>query len=101
MRDIDLAYGDAAEDFGGGGGREREFSMGAMDRSSAVDGSGGGDLGDFEVVDSGGCTDQIDDRVDRADFVKMNGLDGYAVKLGFGLGHAMKHSEGGITNRWS
>ena len=50
------------------------------------------------MVDSGSGTDQIDDGVNRADLVKMNGLDGNAVELGLGLGHAMKHGEGGVTD---
>jgi hypothetical protein len=50
------------------------------------------------VVDSGCGTDKIYDRVDRADFVKMDGIDGYAVELGLGFSYALKHGEGGVAD---
>jgi hypothetical protein len=49
-------------------------------------------------MDSGGGTDKIYDRVDRTDFVKMDGLNRDAVEFGLGFGHALKHGEGGVTH---
>jgi hypothetical protein len=49
-------------------------------------------------MDSGGGTDKIHDRVDRADLVKMDGLNRDAVEFGLGFSHALKHGEGGVTH---
>ena len=96
--DIKLADRDTAENFGSGGGGEGKFSMCALNGSSAVDGRRGGDFADLEVVDSGGGTDKIHDRVDCTDLVKMNGLDWYSVELGLGFGYVLKHGEGGVAD---
>ena len=53
---------------------------------------------EIEVVDADGGADKIDDGVHGTHFVEVDGFDGNAVELGFGLGHAMKHGEGGVTN---
>ncbi len=95
---IDLPYGDAPEDFGRGGGGEGEFSVGALDRAGPFHGNGGGDLTDPEVMDAGGGADEIDDRVDGAHLVEVDGFDRDAVKLGFGPGNALKHGEGGVAH---
>jgi len=70
----------------------------ALDGPSAVDGCRGGNFSELEVVDSGCGTDKIHDRVDRADFVKMNGIDWNAVELGLGFSYALKHGEGGVAD---
>jgi hypothetical protein len=61
--------------------------MRALDGPSAVDGCRGGNFAELEVVDSGCGADKIYDRVDRADFVKVDGLDWDAVELGLGFGY--------------
>ena len=98
MGDIKLADRDTAENFGSGGGGEGEFSMCALNASSAVDGWRGGDFADLEVMDSGGGTDKIHDRVDRTNLVKMDGLDWDSVELGLGFGYALKHGEGRVAD---
>jgi hypothetical protein len=72
--------------------------MSALDSSGPVDRCRGGDFADLEVLDSGGGTDKIHNRVDRPDFVKMDSLDRDAVEFGFGLSHAMKHGESGLAD---
>jgi hypothetical protein len=96
--DINLAKGDAAEDFGGGGSGEREFPMSALDRAGSLHGRGGGDFADPEVMDAGGGTDEIDDGVHGAHLVEVDGLDRDAVELGFGLGDTPEHGQGGIAH---
>jgi hypothetical protein len=49
-------------------------------------------------MDSGGGTDKIHDRVDRTDFVKMDGLNWDAMEFGLGFSHALKHGEGRFTH---
>jgi hypothetical protein len=96
--DIKLADWNTAENFSGGGCGKGKFSMRALDGPSAVDGCRGGNFGELEVVDSGCGADKIYDRVDRADFVKVDGLDWDAVELGLGFGYALKHGEGGVVD---
>jgi hypothetical protein len=47
-------------------------------------------------MDADGGDDDIDDRIDRADLVKMDFVDQFSVKTGFGLCDAMKDFEGGL-----
>ena len=98
--DVELADRDAAKDFGGGRSGEGEGAMGALDGAGAVDGDGGGDVFEFEVVDADSGADKIDDGVHGTHFVEVDGFDRNAVKLGLGLGHSQKHGEGGVTNSW-
>ena len=72
--------------------------MGALDGAGAVDGNGGGDLRHFQVMDSGGGADQVDNRIHGPDLVEMDGFHRNPVKLGFGLGHMLEHGEGGAAH---
>jgi hypothetical protein len=49
-------------------------------------------------MDASGSTDEVDNGVDRADLMEVNGLDGDAVEFGLGLGHALEHGEGGVAD---
>jgi hypothetical protein len=47
-------------------------------------------------MDADGGHDNIDDRIDRTDLVKMNIVDQFSVKTGLGFGDAVKDLEGGV-----
>jgi hypothetical protein len=49
-------------------------------------------------MDAGRGADEVDNRVDGTDLVEVDGFDRHAMKLGFGLGHALEHAEGGVAN---
>ena len=72
--------------------------MGALNGAGSLHGRGGGDFADPEVMDAGGGADEIDDRVDGADLVEVDGFDRDAMEFGFGLGDALEHGEGGIAD---
>ncbi len=72
--------------------------MGALNGAGAVHGNRSGDLRHLEVVDAGGGADEIDNRIDRADLVEVDGFDGDAMQFGFGFRDALKHGEGGVAN---
>jgi len=97
---VELADRDAAKDFGGGRSGERKGAMGTLDRAGTVDGDGGGDIFEFEVVDADGGADKIDDGVHGTHFMEVDSFDRDAVKLGLGLSHSQKHGERGVANRW-
>lgn len=96
--DVELAERDAAKDFGGGGGGERKSAVSALDGAGTIDGNGGGDGSEVEVVQAGGGANKVNDGVDRADFVKVDGIDGDAVELGFGGGDTLEQGEGGVAH---
>ena len=45
--------------------------------------------------------DNIDDRIDCTDLVKMNFVDKFSVETGLGFGNAVKDLEGGVFDGWS
>jgi hypothetical protein len=55
-------------------------------------------VGKAKMMDADGGHDNIDDRIDRTDLVKMNIVDQFSVKTGLGFGDAMKDFEGGLFN---
>ena len=73
--------------------------MGALNGAGAVHGNRSGDLSHLEVVDAGGGADEVNDGIDRADLVKVNGFNRNTVEFGFGLGNALEHGEGGVADR--
>jgi hypothetical protein len=50
------------------------------------------------VVNTGGSADEIDNGIDRADLVEVDGFDGDAMQFGFGFSDALKHGKGGVAN---
>ena len=95
-----MADRDAAKDFGGGRSGEREGAVSALDGSGAVDGDGGGDVFEFEVVDADGGADEINDGVHGTHFMEVDSFDRNAVEFSLGLGHPQKHGEGRVANSW-
>jgi len=71
-----------------------------LDRAGAVNGDGGGNVFEFEVVDADGGADKIDDGVYGTHFVEVDGFNRNAVELGLGLSHSQKHGEGRVANSW-
>ena len=57
--------------------------MGAADKAASGMKRRGADLFDAQVVQTPNGTDDIQDAVDGANFMKMNFLDRYSVYLGF------------------
>ena len=47
-------------------------------------------------MDADGGHDNIDDRIDCTDLVKMNFVDKFSVEAGLGFGDAVKDLEGGL-----
>ena len=47
-------------------------------------------------MDADGGDEDIDDRIDSADLVKMDFVDQFSVKTGLGFGDAVKDFEGGL-----
>jgi hypothetical protein len=48
------------------------------------------------MMDADGGHDNIHDRIDRTDLVKMDFVDQFSVKTGLGFGDAVKDFEGGL-----
>lgn len=48
------------------------------------------------MMDADGGHDNIDDRIDCTDLVKMNFVDKFSVEAGLGFGDAVKDLEGGL-----
>lgn len=70
--------------------------MGTLDRSSPFNRDGGGNVGKAQMMDADGGYDNIDDRIDCTDLVKMNFVDKFSVEAGLGFGDAVKDLEGGV-----
>lgn len=49
-------------------------------------------------MDANGGHDNIDDRIDCTDLVKMNFVDKFSVEAGLGFGDAVKDLEGGLID---
>ena len=97
--------GEAAEEVGGGGRGDGEGAVGALDHAAA----------DVErravpvrarrsreclreVLDAGAGADDIDDGVDRADFVEVDLLDGDVVDFGFGGAEQLEGADGEVLH---
>ena len=48
------------------------------------------------MVEADGSHDDIDDRIDCTDLVKMDFVDQFSVETGLGFGDAVKDLEGGV-----
>ena len=94
--DIDLTKWDSSQNLGGSGSGEWEGAVGTLDRACSVDRNGGGDVGKAKVMEADGSHDDIHDRIDCTDLVKMYFVDQFSVKTGLGFGDAVKDFEGGL-----
>ena len=52
-------------------------------------------------MDADGGHDNIDDRIDCTDLVKMDFVDQFSVKTGLGFGNTVKDLEGGVFDGWN
>ncbi len=96
MRFFALGEADAAraQDLQRGGRGNREAAMGAMDEASAFDDRAGEDARFAEHFKRNTGADDIDDGIDRADFVEVNFFRGQAVDTAFGVGDALENGDG-------
>ena len=70
-------------------GRQRERAVGRAGRALPERQRGDDELG-VEVVEDGGAADDVGDRVDRADLVEVDVVDGGAMDLGLGDGEGAR-----------
>jgi hypothetical protein len=93
---IDLLKWDSSQNLGSGGSGKGERAMCTLNRACPFDRNGGGDVGKAQMMDADGGHNNIDDRIDRTDLVKMDFVDEFSVKTGLGFGDAVKDFEGGL-----
>ena len=94
--DIDLTKWDSPQNLGGSGSGEGEGAVGTLDRARPFNWNGGGDVGKAKVMEADGSYDDIHDRIDCTDLVKMDFVDQFSVETGLGFGNAVKDLEGGL-----
>ena len=70
--------------------------MSALDCACSFDRNRGGDVGKAQMMKADGGHDNIDDRIDCTDLVKMDFVDKFSVEAGLGFGDAVKDLEGGL-----
>ena len=70
--------------------------MSALDCACSFDRNRGGDVGNAQMMEADGGHDNIDDRIDCTDLVKMDFVDQFSVKPGLGFGDAVKDLDGGV-----
>ena len=93
---IDLPNWDSSQNLGGSGSGEGEGTVGTLDRACPFNRDGGGDVGRAKVMEANGSYDDIHDRIDCTDLVKMDFVDQFSVKTGLGFGDAVKDLEGSL-----
>ena len=94
--DIDLTKWDSSQNLGGSGSGKGEGAVGTLDCACSFDRNRGGDVGNAQMMEADGGHDNIDDRIDCTDLVKMDFVDQFSVEAGLGLGDAVKDLEGGV-----
>jgi hypothetical protein len=94
--DIDLTKWDSSQNLGGSGSREWEGAVGTLDCARPFNRDGGGNVGNAQMMEADGGHDNIDDRIDCTDLVKMDFVHQFSVKAGLGFGNAVKDLEGGV-----
>jgi hypothetical protein len=95
---IDLPNWDSSQNLGGSGSGEGEGAVGTLDRARPFNWNGGGDVGKAKVMEADGSYDDIHDRIDRTNLVKMYFVDQFSVKTGLGFGDAVKDLECGVLD---
>ena len=70
--------------------------MGTLDRSCPFNWDGSGNLWKAQMMDADGGHDNIDDRIDCTDLVKMDFVDQFSVETGLGFGNTVKDLESGV-----
>jgi len=95
---IDLPNWDSSQNLGGSGSGEGVGTVGTLDRARPFNRNGGGEVGKAKVMEADGSYDDIHDRIDRTDLVKMDFVDQFSVKTGLGFGDTVKDLEGSLFN---
>jgi len=93
---IDLPNWDSPQNLGGSGSGEGEGAVGTLDRARPFNWNGGGEVGKAKVMEADGSYDDIHDRIDCTDLVKMYFVEQFSVKTGLCFGDAVKDFEGGL-----
>jgi hypothetical protein len=93
---IDLTKWNPPQNLGGGRSGKGKGAVCTLDSACAFDWYRGGDVEKPQVMEADGSDYDIDDRIDRADLVKMDFVDQFSVKPGLGFGDAVKDFEGGL-----
>jgi hypothetical protein len=94
--DIDLTKWDSSQNLGGSGSGEGEGAVSALDCACSFNRNGGGNVGKAEMVEADGGHDDIDDRIDCTDLVKMYFVDQFSVKTGLGFSNTVKDFKSGV-----
>ncbi len=94
--DIDLTKWDSSQNLGGSGSGEWEGAVGTLDCACTFNRNGGGNVGKAEMVEADGGHDDIDDRIDCTDLVKMDFIDQFSVEAGLGFGNTVKDFKSGV-----
>ena len=71
--------------------------MGDFDASATCRNSTAIQFLDIQQIKSNGRSDDIHNRINRSDFMKMNLIDGRTMNLGFGLRHRVKDPQSQIA----
>ncbi len=72
--------------------------MGALDCARPFNRNGGGNVGKAQMVEADGGHDDIDDRIDCTDLVKMDFVDQFSVEAGLGFSNTVKDFKSGVFN---
>jgi hypothetical protein len=73
-----------------------EVAMRAIDETGSIDNRTGQHAWLPEHFEANARANDIDDRIDRADLMKMNLLGGHAVNFSFGFGNACENGGGAV-----
>ncbi len=87
----------AFEQFGGARRGHGADAMGDRHLPASGRNAAGDDLIGAQHVKADGCSDDIDDRIDGPDFVKVNFVHSHAVHASLGGGHGAKDPQGQIA----
>lgn len=85
-----------AEQFGRRGGGNGQNAVGAADGSGADGKRGTENLLDLEGIEANAGGDNIDDRIDGADLVEMNLIDGFVVDGGLDPAEVVEDGDGAV-----
>ena len=78
--------------------RNRKFAVGAENRAGAFTHCSKEDFVNAEIYEAIGCRNDVNNGIDRADFVKVNFIDGLAVHGSLCFGNNAENAKRQITN---
>ncbi len=99
MRHIDLGERNTPENGQSGGGRNRIGTVCTMNGAGTIHRRTGSDPVNAHTLHSDAGTDDIDDGIDRADLVKMNLFDRFAMNGGLGFADPAKDRDRALLHR--